>query len=144
MQTILHFQSQPMRPSTNLIVVAIAATTLTSCTSYKDITKKNPINKEFLSQLKVNKRYKLYLNSGAVLKVRVDSIENERVYGRMWGSSRDKNTQGSFNDSFDRLSANVTKISRKKFNPYLTVLAVAIPVSAIALYGYVALENGML
>jgi hypothetical protein len=61
----------------------------------------------------------------------------------MWGSARDKTTQGSFNDSFGSLSSNVTKISRKKFNPYLTLLAVAIPVSAIVLYGAATLGIGM-
>ena len=123
-----------MKSWTNLIVFVMLATTLSSCTSYKVITKNHAVDKELLSQLRVNKKYKFYLASGAVLKVRVDSVENERVYGQMWGSSRDKTTQGSFNDSFDSLSNNVTKISRKKFNPYLTVLAVAVPVAAAVLY----------
>ena len=134
MLSILHLQSHLMKSRTNLIVIVVLATALSSCTSHKVITKNHPVNNELLSQLKVNKKYKFYLASGAVLKVRVDSVENERVYGRMLGSSRDKTTQGSFNDSFDSLSNNVTKISRKKFNPYLTVLAVAVPVGTVILY----------
>ncbi|HET6540593.1 MAG TPA: hypothetical protein VFG46_08925 [Chryseolinea sp.] len=88
----------------------------------------------------MKKNYKFYLSSGAVLKLRVDSVENERVHERMLGLSRDKTTQGSFNDSFDRLSNNVTKISRKKFNPYLTVLAVAVPVGTVVLHSTATLR----
>lgn len=59
---------------------------------------------------------------------------------RMLGSSRDKTAQGSFNDSFDSLSNNVAKISRKKFNPYLTVLAVAVPLGTGVLYSAATLR----
>jgi len=77
-------------PWTKLIVVVMLATPLSSSTSYKVKTKNHPVNKVLLSQLKVKKNYKFYLASGAVLKVLVDSVENERVHERMLGLSRDK------------------------------------------------------
>ena len=124
-----------MRLWTNLLVSALLVATLTSSSTYKTIAKKEAINKEFLSQLKTNKKYKFHLTSGVILYVRVDSVDSERIYGRMPQAHGAKRGPGkiAFTDSIESLNSNVNKISRKKFNPYLTVAAIGVPVGILAL-----------
>ena len=124
-----------MKLYTNLLVSTLLVATFTSCTSYKTIAKKETINKEFLSQLKTNKKYKFYLTSGVVLHVRLDSIDSERMYGQMPKTRGAKRSPGkiAFTDSIEGLNNNVNEISRKKFNPYLTIMAIGVPVAIMAI-----------
>ena len=124
-----------MKLYTNLLVSTLFVATFTSCTSYKTIAKKEAINKEFLSQLKTNKKYKFYLTPGVVLYVRLDSIDSERMYGQMPQTSGAKRGPGkiAFTDSIEGLNNNANEISRKKFNPYLTILAIGVPVGIMAI-----------
>jgi len=115
----------------NLLISTLFVATLTSCTTYKTIAKKEEINEVFLSQLKTNKKHKFYMTSGIVLKVHIDSIDTERIYGRMRQSSDGKTRKIDFSDSIENLNKNVNKISRKKFNPYLSLAAVVVPVGTL-------------
>jgi hypothetical protein len=116
-----------MKLPIKLTVLASVLLVLTSCTSYRTIAKKEAITKDFLSQLRVNKRYRFELETGSTLRVRIDSIDNEKLYGRIFESgdlfvSRKNN----FSDSLENIDGNVTKISRRGFNPPLTILSVGI------------------
>jgi hypothetical protein len=126
-----------MKLYTKLLISALFVTTLTSCTTYKTIASKEQINEVFLSQLKTNKKHKFYLTSGIVLKVHIDSIDTERIYGRMPQPSDGQTRPGKigFSDSIESLNKNVNKISRKKFNPYLSLAAVAVPVGTLIIIG---------
>jgi hypothetical protein len=116
-----------MKLPIKLTVLASVLLVLTSCTSYRTIAKKEAITKDFLSQLRVNKRYRFELETGSTLRVRIDSIDNEKLYGRIFESgdlfvSRKNN----FSDSLENIDGNVTKISRRGFNPPLTILSIGI------------------
>jgi hypothetical protein len=116
-----------MKLPIKLTVLASVLLVLTSCTSYRTIAKKEAITKDFLSQLRVNKRYRFELETGSTLRVRIDSIDNEKLYGRIFESgdlfvSRKNN----FSDSLENIDGNVTKISRRGFNPSLTILSIGI------------------
>jgi len=125
-----------MKLPIRLKVLALLLVLLTSCTSYHTITKKEAITKDFLSQLRVNKRYKFELTTGSTLSVRIDSIDSEKLYGRIFESgdvfvSR-KNT---FSDSLKTMAINVSKISRRRFNPPLTILTVGASTLIVIIVG---------
>jgi hypothetical protein len=126
-----------MKLPIKLTVLASLSVLLTSCTSYHTITKKGAITKDFLSQLRVNKRYKFELTTGSTLWVRIDNIDSEKLYGRVFESgdifvSRKNN----FSDSFENMQDNVTKISRRRFSPLPTILAVGISTLIVIIVGW--------
>ena len=110
---------------------------LTSCTSYHVITKKETITKDFLSQLHVNKRYKFELVTGSTLRVRIDSIDREKLYGRIFESGDVFVSQkNNFSDSLKTMAVNVTKISRRRFSPLTTILTVGVSTFIVIVVGW--------
>ncbi len=116
-----------MKRSIKLTVLASLLLLITSCTWYRTIGKKEAITRDFLSQLRANKRSKFELVTGSTLRVRIDSIDREKLYGHIFGSGdvfvSQKNT---FSDSLKTMAVNVTKISRRRFSPLSTILTVGI------------------
>lgn len=115
-----------MRAYINLVVFIILALIGASCSSYHNVNKKAAIDPSLLSQLKVNKKYKFELASGRTIRLRIDSIKGERIYGRTFRSGDVFISKHNpvFSDSFENIENNVVKIYRRKFNPFLTILAV--------------------
>jgi hypothetical protein len=118
---------KPVAQSIGLVFVILISS---SCTSYLTVARNEAINKEVLSQLKLKKKYKFELASGQKLRIMLDSVSNDRIYGRLFKSGElsvsAKNPQ--FSDSFENLKANTTKISRRLFNPFLTSLLIGFPI----------------
>jgi len=117
-----------MKLHTKLAILPALCLLLSSCTSYLTMAKNETITEDYLSQLRVNKRYKFELATGSTLRVRVDSIKNEKLYGHIFQSGEVfMSRKNPFSDPLENLDANVIKISRRKFNPFLTTLAVGVP-----------------
>jgi hypothetical protein len=110
------------------IVFLLIITVLSSCTSYRNLNKKEPVTSDFLSSLQPNKRYKFELKSGDVMYLRIQSISDGRISGYTFKSGDAfPSKTNQFSDSIENIERNVSKVSRRKFNPGLTVLAVGIP-----------------
>jgi hypothetical protein len=117
-----------MKLPIKLTLLASLLLVLTSCTSYRTIAKKEAITKDFLSQLRVNKRYKFELETASTLRVRIDSIDSKKLYGRIFDpGDLFVSRKNNFSDSLENIiDGNVTKISRRGFNPPLTILSIGI------------------
>lgn len=131
MRQICSLTTVVMRPNFTQTLLLLFMATLTSCTSYQTIATKEKINNTLLASLKTNKKHRFYMASGLEIQIHIDSIKNDTIFGRM----RQPNVKGRkipFTDSFDSINRNVVKIKQRKFNPYLTMGAVA-PVIVIAI-----------
>lgn len=99
---------------------------LTSCFTYQRITKRGEPLIEIKSKIQVNKMHWITLKSGTTLKVFVTNIDNEKVFGELL----EKDATGflvkyPFEETFENLERNTSKIEVKKFNPYLTIALIA-------------------
>jgi len=123
-----------MKLHTKLVLLPTFCLFLSSCTSYLTIGKKENITEDYLSQLRVNKRYRFELATGSTLRVRLDSIENENLYGHIFESGQVfASRKNPYSDSLENLDAKVIKISRRTFNPFLTILAVGAPILIVSI-----------
>jgi hypothetical protein len=89
---------------------------LSSCFTYKNVTKKEAITHDFLSKLEPGKKYAFRLRTGLTLFIRVTRVEDDRVVGYYY----EKKTKNDFSVSFQEIERDVAKISILKLNPYLT------------------------
>jgi hypothetical protein len=126
-----------MKLHTRLMLLLALLLALPSCTSYVRIAKKEAITKDFVSHLRVNRRYKFHLATGSTMRVRVESIANDTVYGKVVQSGQVfASRKDPFSDSVESLDANVIKISRREFNPFLTILVIVVPAFVLAISGF--------
>jgi hypothetical protein len=63
-----------MAPVAQSIGLAFLIMIASSCTSYIPVARNEAINKQVISNLKVNKKYKFELASGWKLRIKLDSI----------------------------------------------------------------------
>lgn len=119
-----------MKPSGKvLIMLTLVPLLLSSCATYHSLTKTPPITREVLLRLVPGKNYEFELKTGQKLKIHIQTISDDRITGFSFRSgdvipSRDK----YYSDTFENVEKYVGKISLRKFNPYLTTLAVVVPV----------------
>ncbi len=121
----------------NLIVIFVIIMSLSSCMTYKNISKHNELTEATIrAKLIPGKRYEIKLNYGKILKIKVTSVDSTNVYGieNVMNNER-KMIKQSFSDSFSNLHNNANSISIKKFNPWLTTAVIVIPMGV--LYGIV-------
>lgn len=112
-----------------LVILAMSPMLLSSCATYHTLTKTEPITRELLLRLDPGKNYEFELKTGQKLKIHIQTISDDRITGFSFRSgdvipSRDK----YYSDTFENVEKYVGKISLRKFNPYLTTLAVVVPV----------------
>ena len=113
-----------------LLILALVPLLLSSCATYHSLTKTEPITRELLLRLVPGKNYEFELKTGQKIKIHIQTISDDRITGFSFRSgdvipSWDK----YYSDTFENVEKYVNKISLRKFNPYLTTLAVVIPVT---------------
>jgi hypothetical protein len=127
---------------------------LSSCFTYKNLTKKAPITHDLLSRLKPGKKYKFELKIGEVQKIYISDVTGETVTGYLYQEGKlvtnknrqsvssitgqieyqevyVKETKSDYSDNFENITRNVTKISRRKFDPFKTAALVVLPSAAV-------------
>ncbi|HTE30166.1 MAG TPA: hypothetical protein VK666_07315, partial [Chryseolinea sp.] len=62
-------------------ICALFALLFTSCFTYKNISRKDPITNDFLAKLKPGKKYQFTLKTGQTLMVHLTSIDGETING---------------------------------------------------------------
>lgn len=121
-----------MLHSKPFILVPLLTALLTSCYSYKNLTR-NPVTRDVLLKLQPGKDYRFELKTGLKYKVYVDSIESETIGGYIY----QKNAQGKvdkmrYSSTFENVETYVTKISVRKNDPVKTIFLLAIPFVLVA------------
>jgi len=111
-----------------LVILVLLAQLLSSCFTYKSLTKKEPVTLDFISKLKPGKKYKFELKTGQTLVVHVVTIDTENITGYIYRRSGGKTTKESYSETFQSIEQNVAKISVRKFNPYLTTVSIVVPI----------------
>ena len=107
---------------------------LSSCVTYKNLTKHETITPEFLAGLKPDKKYIFELKNGIKQIVKVTQIKDNTITGLVLDKNADGKKWIDYSATFDTMQKEVVKISVKKINPYLTgagVLVVALVTTAI-------------
>jgi hypothetical protein len=107
---------------------------LSSCVTYKNLTKHETITHEFLAGLKPDKKYIFELKNGVRQVVKVTQVKDNIITGLMLDKTGDGKKWIDYSATFDSMEKGVVKISVKKINPYLTgagVLVVALVTTAI-------------
>jgi hypothetical protein len=118
-------------------IFLLIVTVLSSCTSYRNLNKKEPVTSDFLSNLQPNKRYKFELKSGDVMYLRIQSISDGKIIGYTFKSGEAfPSKTNRFSDSIENMETNVSKVSKRKFNPALTILAVGTPILVWAMMNW--------
>ncbi len=144
-----------MKTYTNkLLLVVLIAPLLSSCFSYKNLTKNEPVTSDLLSKLKPGKKYKFELAIGEIQKIYISNVTVDRITGYLYREGKyttNRNTQSvntvsgqidfekgyvketrsNYSDSFENITKNVTCISRRKFDPMKTTALVVVPTAAI-------------
>ena len=102
----------------------LAALVLSSCVTYKNLTKHEAITHEFLADLQEDKKYIFELNNGTRQIVKVTKVKDNIVTGLIYYKHSDGKQWTDYSATFDSIQNGVTKISVSKVNPYLTGAAV--------------------
>ena len=116
---------------------------LSSCYSSKNLNKeKKPFTEDFLSKLEPGKRYEFKLKTGQTQTVYLNSVDNQTISGFYFApNGKGKKTKSDYSTSFKSVQENVTEILERKFNPFLTIVAIAAPVTLAVIIGVNAVEN---
>jgi hypothetical protein len=113
-----------------LVMLALLSLLLSSCATYHSITKTAPITRELLLRLESGKNYAFELKTGQKIKIHIQTISDDRITGFSFRSGDMIPTRDQYySDTFENVEKYVDKISLRKFNPYLTTLAVVVPVT---------------
>jgi hypothetical protein len=144
-----------MKTYTNkLLLVVLVAPLLSSCFSYKNLTKKEPITYDLLSKLKPGKKYKFELAIRQTQKIYISEVTGDRITGYLYNEGKYKTnrhiqsvntisgqieyqkdyvkeTRSNYSDNFENITKNVTRISRRKFDPLKTTALIVLPTAAI-------------
>jgi len=139
---------------TKLLLFVLIAPLLSSCFSYKNITKKEPVTPALLSKLKPGKKYKFELAIGETQKIYISEVTGDRITGYLYNEGKYttnrhiqsvntisgqidvqkdyvKETRSNYSDSFENITRNVTRISRQKFDPLKTTALIVVPPAAV-------------
>lgn len=98
------------------------------------MNRNEPITRNSLSSLKTGKRYQFEFKTGQTMMIYLTSVDEQGLTGYPFQRGDViLSRKNHYTDSFDNLEKNLRVISRKKFDPLLTTLAIGIPV-AIGIY----------
>ena len=112
-------------------VLLILVHVLSSCMTYKNLTKRETITHDFLTNMKTDRKYIFELKIGIKQFVKVTQIKDNIVTGRILGKdSNGKKEWTDYSATFDSMQNNVAKISMLKFNP-LPIGAVVVVVLVV-------------
>jgi len=104
-----------------LVILSLFVSLLSSCYSYRSITRRDPITRDFLLSLEPGKRYKFDLWNGQTEYIDITSVEAETVIGLIHlRGDKGKSNNISYSSSFASIEKDVAKISSWKINPYTT------------------------
>ncbi|MDH5251628.1 MAG: hypothetical protein OEW40_21720 [Cyclobacteriaceae bacterium] len=125
-----------------LAILVSLSLLLSSCFSYKNLTKKEPITKDFLSKLEPGKKYKFVLNTGLTQIIRITSMDDETIVGFI----RLKDANGilqkvSYSSSFENIEKYVAKISVWKVDAPKTFALIT--VGGFVAYIIISLSDGL-
>ena len=120
-------------------ILLILVQVLSSCITYKKLTKRETITQDFLTHLKTDRKYVFELKIGIKQFVKVTQIKDNIVTGLIFEvGSNGKKKWNPYSATFDSMQSNVAKISILKFNPYLTG---AIVVGILVTTGVIIRDN---
>ena len=120
-------------------ILLILVQVLSSCITYKNLTKRETITQDFLTHLKTDRKYVFELKIGIKQFVKVTQIKDNIVTGLIFEEgSNGKKKRNPYSATFDSMQNNVAKISILKFNPYLTG---AIVVGILVTTGVIIRDN---
>ena len=124
-----------------ILLLGITHVSLVSCSSYQNITKTNePTIEDFKTKIVIDRDYAFTLRSGKKLYIHITKIDSVNVYG-VARDSKEKNTSTYiFEDSYEGLHKNVSKIDLLKFDSILTIIipTIFIGIGVIKLIDYVS------
>jgi len=116
-----------------LLILVLLAQLLSSCFTYKSPTKKEPVTLDFISKLKPGERYKFELKTGQTLVIHILTVSTETITGYIYRhDGKGKVTKNDYSDTLQSVEKNVAKISVLKFNPYLTIVSIAVPIALLS------------
>ena len=125
-----------MLHSKPFILVSLLTTLLSSCYSYKNLTRNNPVTQDVLLKLEPGKDYKFELMTGQRFKVHIDSIEVETIRG--WIYHRDaegKVNKIKYSSTFSDVENYVAEISVRQSDPIkITSLIALLALSMFIIY----------
>ena len=99
---------------------------LSSCMTYKNLTKREAITHDFLTHMKTDRKYIFELKIGVKQFVKVTQVKDNMVTGRILDKdSNGKKEWSDYSVTFDSMQKDVAKISMLKFNP--------LPIGAVVL-----------
>jgi len=110
---------------------------LSSCVTYKNLTKHETITHEFLADLKPEKKYIFELKNGVKQIVKVTQVKDSIITGLILDHSGNGKKWTDYSATFDSMQEGVAKISVSKVNPYVTgagIFVVALATTLIIWY----------
>ena len=132
-----------MLHSKSFILVSLLTTLLSSCYSYKNLTRNNPVTQDVLLKLEPGKDYKFDLMTGQRFKVHIDSIEAKTIRG--WIYHRDaegKVNKIRYSSTFSDVENYVAEISVRESDPIkITSLIALLALSMFIIYEPPLLAN---
>ena len=93
-----------------------------SCFSDMRISKaKEGVTERTINKLKPGRSYLFHLNNGGIIKIKIQKIENDVVYGDIKQLvKKGAKVSVPYSESFSEIQKNVKEIRKFKFNPYAT------------------------
>lgn len=145
-----------------VVIVVIAATVLTSCYSYKSMTKRSPVTHETLAKLETGKKYVFELAIGEIQTIYITDLDTEMIKGQVIQEGkriRNRNSSSvntvtgqseyqevyireiktAYADSRENILKNVVRIYERKADPVKTTALIVVP--AGLLFGLWALSH---
>ncbi len=130
--------------SGRLVILSLLAFLLSSCYSYKNLTIKKSITRDFLLSLEPGKRYAFELMNGQIQYIELTSVEKEMVVGFLCQRrSKGRSNTILYTSSFADIEREVAKISVWKVNPFTTtVTCIAAGYATLYLVATIGLSEG--
>ena len=117
----------------NITLQLVIIVLLSSCWTTKNIARGgNELIEEDLTKLTVGKQYILLAKTNKKIRLKINKIENNTIYGDAQTIHKyGENQQFEFTKAFNELLDDTIKISEYKFNFPLTLLTIAVPTSIL-------------
>lgn len=113
--------------SGRLVILSLLAFLLSSCYSYKSMTRKEPVTRDFLLKLQPGKDYRFELKTGLRFKVHIDTIESETIRGYMYQKDAEgKTNKIAFSSTIEDVEKYVAKISVRESDPIKITTLIAL------------------
>ena len=123
------------------IYLLVTSLLLSGCMGYHKLHS-GYISHANLESLKPKNLYAFTLQTGQVLKVYIESNENETITGYyLEKQGKGRPTKVSYTDTYDAITKNVNRISVEKFSLIGTLTAVSIIVLSVSLIGLNATDS---